>query len=481
MDKKVLFEGIEIKIIELIGNAKFSIIMAVSWLTNSKIIDAIKDATIKGLLVEVIIDQNKDNSALFPKYEEISMYGAFFGYIPNKMMHNKYAIFDNRILITGSYNFSNNAENNFENIIIDSDFNLIDKYLENFKKLKNESEPINQIQILSHEIKTKKQVKYKHINNYLNLAKYSVSIDEQHIRYVYLSEEWVEYNAIEYNFETDQYLFENDEICKMYEIVLDEIEPFLYKANFPFDFEKFLLESKTEIEFPEDWYTYIYNNSFSCIKETELFIYLYSNLYWGINFPRQKGDLIFNGQSEQSFYSEAVYKFLNSKLSEDSILKSIQELNTLPIYLDFLSGLFTKIDEDDQLELEEDLYNMFETITTSILTKNIKNILFKFHPYEFCISKFTSMVYNNGEDKKYLDEDFTLFEKFSNKLKKFDGNLFGYLLKNGISIIFDMGLKEEDNYQIEHFNSIFYEENRYNIELNKNGFFTCNLNNLSKI
>ena len=53
------------------------------------------------------------------------------------IMHNKFCIIDTHVVITGSYNWSNNAEfKNDENIEISNDFNLAKTYSKEFRRLK---------------------------------------------------------------------------------------------------------------------------------------------------------------------------------------------------------------------------------------------------------------------------------------------------------------------------------------------------------
>ena len=53
-------------------------------------------------------------------------------------MHNKFAIFDNKLLVTGSYNWTNNAEHfNYENAVLISDPTIITKYQKEFEKIFN--------------------------------------------------------------------------------------------------------------------------------------------------------------------------------------------------------------------------------------------------------------------------------------------------------------------------------------------------------
>jgi phosphatidylserine/phosphatidylglycerophosphate/cardiolipin synthase-like enzyme len=57
------------------------------------------------------------------------------------MAHNKVIIIDNRIVITGSFNFTNAAEGrNAENLLVISDVHLADRYAQNWKAHQAHSE-----------------------------------------------------------------------------------------------------------------------------------------------------------------------------------------------------------------------------------------------------------------------------------------------------------------------------------------------------
>ena len=48
-------------------------------------------------------------------------------------MHNKFAIFDGKLMVTGSYNWTNNAEHfNYENAVFITDTNVIKEYQKDF-------------------------------------------------------------------------------------------------------------------------------------------------------------------------------------------------------------------------------------------------------------------------------------------------------------------------------------------------------------
>ena len=52
------------------------------------------------------------------------------------IMHNKFAIFDGKLMVTGSYNWTNNAEHyNYENAIFITDPNVIRQYQKDFDSM----------------------------------------------------------------------------------------------------------------------------------------------------------------------------------------------------------------------------------------------------------------------------------------------------------------------------------------------------------
>jgi phosphatidylserine/phosphatidylglycerophosphate/cardiolipin synthase-like enzyme len=57
--------------------------------------------------------------------------------------HDKFLIFDDKVLITGSYNLSANSNNNFENYVVISNAPVIESYKKRFDSIKNLASPYN--------------------------------------------------------------------------------------------------------------------------------------------------------------------------------------------------------------------------------------------------------------------------------------------------------------------------------------------------
>jgi phosphatidylserine/phosphatidylglycerophosphate/cardiolipin synthase-like enzyme len=132
-------------LIKRINSSKKNIYIAVYMLTDKKIAQALVDAKNKrDLDVQVITDQ----TCLEYKHGKVDMLKNanidVFVYKnnlknkkrPSKLMHNKFAIFDN-ILWTGSFNWTVQANHqNKENVLLTDDPDILKKYKDQFELLK---------------------------------------------------------------------------------------------------------------------------------------------------------------------------------------------------------------------------------------------------------------------------------------------------------------------------------------------------------
>ena len=133
------------KLIELIDNARSKIYVAIYWITDEKIAEALIHAKReRNIDVQIVTDQSCLTTAFIKKYEKISLLYeneiAVFVWIGESIMHNKFALFDDNIVWTGSYNWTIKAdERNKENVIILEGFDIYKKYKEEFEIIKSRS------------------------------------------------------------------------------------------------------------------------------------------------------------------------------------------------------------------------------------------------------------------------------------------------------------------------------------------------------
>lgn len=127
--------GVASNIIKAINNAKSSIDLAIFDLTSNDIASSLEKAQKRGVKIRIIADsrQAKGRNSLIPilSNDQLSLkitHGEGRG-----IMHNKFAIFDGKSMVTGSYNWTNNAEHfNYENAVFITDPNVIRQYQREF-------------------------------------------------------------------------------------------------------------------------------------------------------------------------------------------------------------------------------------------------------------------------------------------------------------------------------------------------------------
>ena len=125
-------------IIKAIDKTKTSIDLAIFDLTYQDIGSALERAKKRGVKIRIIADSRQIKGAhsivqsLIDEGFDIKIrHGKGRG-----IMHNKFAIFDKTLLVTGSYNWTYSAEHyNYENAIFLSDANTIEQYQKEFNDI----------------------------------------------------------------------------------------------------------------------------------------------------------------------------------------------------------------------------------------------------------------------------------------------------------------------------------------------------------
>ena len=136
-------QNIDLIMIKEIEKAKAKISVAIYDITNKKITDALINAHKKGISIRLYTDK-----IINPDYEQPLLDDLEANNIEVKVaspenwtnvqpyraiMHNKFIVIDEDIVMTGSYNFTTNAEeNNRENLIIIPNKIIAKKYYEQF-------------------------------------------------------------------------------------------------------------------------------------------------------------------------------------------------------------------------------------------------------------------------------------------------------------------------------------------------------------
>jgi len=151
-------DNIENTIINLINSEKKSIKIAIYYLTNYKIAQAlIKAKLINNINITIITDpshvsQSNNTQVWSLEENDIPIFTYNNKLKKNKrsaLMHNKFMIFEKNIyniplVITGSFNYTHSAQkHNQENIVILSNKHIINKFNQQFNYLKTNSKTLD--------------------------------------------------------------------------------------------------------------------------------------------------------------------------------------------------------------------------------------------------------------------------------------------------------------------------------------------------
>jgi phosphatidylserine/phosphatidylglycerophosphate/cardiolipin synthase-like enzyme len=130
--------GISARIVQQIQSATSSIDIAIYSFTRSEIAQALIAAAKRGVEIRLVADSSEsgEEGSQIGRLESAGLSVKIVEGTGGGIMHNKYAIFDGRYLLTGSYNWTTSAEDdNNENAIFLSDPVAVAAYQADFDRL----------------------------------------------------------------------------------------------------------------------------------------------------------------------------------------------------------------------------------------------------------------------------------------------------------------------------------------------------------
>lgn len=137
MQTEAIFKHIAARLESELAQAQHSIYIAVAWFTRRELFDVLLDKAQQGIAVHLLVSNDAINQNGQLPFEELNQgqsSALLVGDHEYDLMHNKFCVIDENIVITGSYNWSYKAENsNHENVvIITDDKELAAQYIKQF-------------------------------------------------------------------------------------------------------------------------------------------------------------------------------------------------------------------------------------------------------------------------------------------------------------------------------------------------------------
>ena len=142
-DTEVYFSpngGCQQAVLTEINKAQKTIDIAMYELTSREIAQALVEAKEKKVKIRIVLDKGQGNG-IYSKSTYLIRKGVDVKYhLGLGLMHNKFTVIDDQVLLTGSFNWTASAEKkNAENLLVITDKEVIEKYVKQFKNLWAES------------------------------------------------------------------------------------------------------------------------------------------------------------------------------------------------------------------------------------------------------------------------------------------------------------------------------------------------------
>ncbi len=130
-----VFDNIQAKILEEIDSAEFLIWVAVAWFTDEILFNSLVKKRQLGISVKIILIDDDNNRS-----SSLDFSGMPTKWLPpqgdyKNIMHHKFCVIDLKKVIHGSYNWTNKAKYNEENISVTEDRTSAEAFAKKFVQL----------------------------------------------------------------------------------------------------------------------------------------------------------------------------------------------------------------------------------------------------------------------------------------------------------------------------------------------------------
>ncbi len=175
MKSQAFFQDIRNHLLQQLKTAEESIVIAMAWFTDKKIFNELVEKARSGVSVKLLLAQDDINRDYGPDFTALEDAGGEFTWVnmgaSDNIMHNKFCVIDDSTVITGSYNWTNRANSNHENITVHWEAeDLASMFVEEFNRLS--------ALYGGSTTSTLKQFDYVKIANRLQLIKFHLSLNE---------------------------------------------------------------------------------------------------------------------------------------------------------------------------------------------------------------------------------------------------------------------------------------------------------------
>jgi phosphatidylserine/phosphatidylglycerophosphate/cardiolipin synthase-like enzyme len=134
--------GARQRLVRAIEESRRTIDIAVYSFTASELAEALYAAKARGVRIRVLVDRERAEAG-GSGIRGLRLNGITvrsLGVPEQSLMHHKFAVFDERLVATGSYNWTNSAEHaNYENLVVLEEPAVVARFQQEFRRLWREA------------------------------------------------------------------------------------------------------------------------------------------------------------------------------------------------------------------------------------------------------------------------------------------------------------------------------------------------------
>lgn len=136
------FDNIHKHILQELNQTMFDVTAAIAWFTDGDIYDLLCKKAAQNVSVRVLLIKDQINTGKYGlNFDKLKDLGGQVFFIPDPKhsgvtMHHKFCVIDDNTVVTGSYNWSKRARQNYENItVVKDNIEFARRYREEFENI----------------------------------------------------------------------------------------------------------------------------------------------------------------------------------------------------------------------------------------------------------------------------------------------------------------------------------------------------------
>ncbi len=133
------------RVIGTLSKARKSVKIAMFAFTDKRIVNYLKVLSVHGVEIQVMLDRDWNLTNVYSSLEALMRFTNTQLDFCDALLHEKFLIVDDQILLTGSYNYTLSAESKNDEFLFETERKaIVEAFIDHFRNLRNGSDPVSQ-------------------------------------------------------------------------------------------------------------------------------------------------------------------------------------------------------------------------------------------------------------------------------------------------------------------------------------------------